>query len=121
MIAILKATGKPVDEAQVDAVLKSLNNRKVDDVLAMLLRSSARDFRRSLLVLLQPRPRKSKRRSRRRKRPRRRKSPRRRSPSLLLPLKMRTSTWISSADLNPIIHHSYQPAVHDSSIKAKAS
>jgi hypothetical protein len=29
VIAILKATGKPVDEAQVDAVLKSLNNRKV--------------------------------------------------------------------------------------------
>ena len=29
----LKATGKPVDAAQVDAVLKSLNNRKVDEVL----------------------------------------------------------------------------------------
>ena len=34
MIAILKATGKPVDEAQVDAVIKSLNNRKVEDVIS---------------------------------------------------------------------------------------
>ena len=30
--AILKATGKPVDDAQVDAVIKSLNNKRVDEV-----------------------------------------------------------------------------------------
>lgn len=34
LIAILKATGKPVDEAQVDAVLATLKGRKVDEVIS---------------------------------------------------------------------------------------
>ena len=41
--AIIKATGKDCDAAQVDAVLKSLNNRKVDEVISLLLRLSAKD------------------------------------------------------------------------------
>ena len=43
VVAILKATGKPVDEAQVDAVLKALNGRKVEDVHLRSLRSLAKD------------------------------------------------------------------------------
>ena len=40
--AIIKAAGKDCDAAQVDAVLKAVNNRKVDEVSNHLSRSSAK-------------------------------------------------------------------------------
>jgi hypothetical protein len=101
VIAILKATGKPVDEAQVDAVLASIKGRKVDEVRVELFRSLAKDSQKFHLVLPHPdqHPPLLPKRKKRSPRPRR-KLPRPKSPSLLLPLKKRTSTWTFSADLN---------------------
>lgn len=103
MTAILNATGKPVDEAQVDAVIKALNNRKVDEVSVILLRSSARVFLKYLsdlvLLLLLRMRRKRTRRKRKRRKKRRRKRRKKKRRSLNPSLKKRkTSLSISLAD-----------------------
>lgn len=47
VIAILKATGKPVDDAQVDALFKATGDRSAHEVLMQPLSSSPRESPRS--------------------------------------------------------------------------
>lgn len=98
--AILKATGKPVDDAQVDAVIAALNGRAVNDVLQSPPRSLALASARWAASVppreeLPPLPPRT---TRRITSPRRR----RRRPLLRRRKKRETSTSTCLADLNPI-------------------